>query len=996
MSIFYIKTMGYTSKLVLRSITTIILLQYSCKPIYASDIIEVLPLTDQIIMIHLDDGYVRYHGKGQLRTDEIAVTEPLDIYLAGMEENYTIFSQDHSYYEDGVNPEKVGRKSKGTEFTWLCEFWGDGGCYNESPDHAREHWIYLKIPEPMISGRSYLLNTGSIAKNGQRWAFTFDEKKLRSEAVHVNLLGYLPQATKKFGYVYHWMGELGGLPLLLYNNNEFHIIDIGTGTIAHTGNIKFRKDATNIETFQAHDTPNQNFLGGEVFECDFSTFSEPGEYVLSVEGIGCSFPFRIADDVYRQAYYDVTRALFHNRSGISLDSVHTNYPRPAPHNPNVTPGFSNRLMYTSSRFIDWENEEYTEADLDDITNNFKGNINTWGWYQDAGDWDGYFSHMAIPSILMFTWEIKPENFLDGELDIPGSGNGIPDILDEAAWLVRYFYRTRHEIIDRDYGTGGIGARVSGDRFGGDGEGTPSYEDVNRTWIVSGEDPFTTYKYAGMAAHLAYCLNLLGVTDPEGVDWEQEAREAFQWAAANTRPGDENPKPAIEYPLGEIRMFAAANLYRLTGESAYHDIFKSDAAFITATTILEAEQRWGPFIYALLPDQLITDQDLFDIIRDAIVYTADYLLVEYIDMRAARWGGNIYFPMLVGQGSTPMIFEGMIAYSISSETAPDKAKIYLENIQTTCDYFLGTNPLNMTWVTQLGERNPNRVFHMDAWYNGQNEMHPGIIPYGPWRDQDFGAQTGPWSVSWTYKTIYPLDIKNWPGHERWFTNYTCPLNAEFTVHQNTVYAAVAYGFLAGTADGSFEPNEKPSVSITSPSNGGSISENPLQIRVNVSDPNGNETIRKVEFYNSWHKIGESKRAPFDFTWEYVSEGDLKLVAKAYDSEGLSGISDTVNITSTVVTGSIDEELNINASIRIFPNPNRGSLFIEIPDEIRNIQFMLIDINGKLVYETHELKNPLGENLYLIKLPKLNKGIYAYVLKSLNLYEDQYKTGKILID
>ena len=49
------------------------------------------------------------------------------------------------------------------------------------------------------------------------------------------------------------------------------------GTVAFTGQTAFRKAADNVETAWANQTPNGNFLGSDVFECDFSSFATPGD-----------------------------------------------------------------------------------------------------------------------------------------------------------------------------------------------------------------------------------------------------------------------------------------------------------------------------------------------------------------------------------------------------------------------------------------------------------------------------------------------------------------------------------------------------------------------------------------------------------------------------------------------------------------------------------------------------------------------------------------------
>ncbi len=149
-------------------------------------------------------------------------------------------------------------------------------------------------------------------------------------------------------------------------------------------------------------------------------------------------------------------------------------------------------------------------------------------------------------------------------------------------------------------------------------------------------------------------------------------------------------------------------------------------------------------------------------------------------------------MLVGQQTTPIVLEGAVGYTLTRATEPERARAYLAALYTTCDYFLGTNTLNQTWVTGLGPRYPTRVFHMDAWYNGKGRPHPGVIPYGPWlKQKDTGV--GPWDSDWANPTAYPA-IDAWPGNERWFNNRCSPLSSEFTIHQNTGPAAAIFGFL----------------------------------------------------------------------------------------------------------------------------------------------------------------------------------------------------------
>lgn len=773
---------------------------------HAAEVVEVLPLTDRILMVHVDDGRVVHHTLGQPRTQERAMVDPLAAEAASRAEAWRVTSVDDTAFgEAGVTPQRVARKSKGTEFAWIVENWDQATnrAINTSPDHAKEHWIYLTLPQPMQRGKRYTLRVETdLNLDGPREReIAFDEKALRSEAVHVNLLGHAPAAPEKFGYVYHWLGDAGGLDVVPLEGAAFHLIDLASGTYAFTGKLAPRKKADNPETLQVTNSPpHGNFLGADVLEADFSSFDKPGEYALMVEGVGRSWPFRIDADAYREAHRATMRALYHNRSGIALEEPYTTFTRPAPGHPKLTPGFAGKLQYTTLRFKDWGSEGGKEEEL---RKHFKGALDdAWGWYQDAGDWDGYETHFRVAQDLLLAYDLSPRNFRDGDNDVPESGNGIPDLLDEAAWLPRWGHRLRQELMRKGWGTGGIGGRVSPDAFGPDeatlADGTKvgrgSWQD-DRIYTVSGEDPWTTYRYAGAAAQLADALRRAGLSDPEGVDWGREASEAYAWAAKNTRDGDEDEALRVN------RLYAAAALFRLTGDRAYERQAAADTADLTPTTGLYHEAVYGPYLYALTtaagPEKVAPDAALHDKVRPAVLHNAD-LALEAADRRALRWAGKWDMPMLIGQQTTPWAMELALGHALLRESDPAKARRCLAALYTTADYFLGTNALNHTWITGVGERHPTAMFHMDAWYNGgpgkpSKGYHEGLIPYSPWiKQKDLGQ--GPWDADWPNQTLHPA-IDAWPGNERWFNNRCSPLAAEFTVHQNVAPAAAYYGLLA---------------------------------------------------------------------------------------------------------------------------------------------------------------------------------------------------------
>jgi len=425
-----------------------------------------------------------------------------------------------------------------------------------------------------------------------------------------------------------------------------------------------------------------------------------------------------------------------------------------------------------------------------------GDLNSWGWYQDAGDWDAYGSHTKVPTQLMMTYEHYTENFADGQLNIPENNNGIPDILDEARWLLRFYKRLKDETEANGYTTGGVaGARIFGDLWGDDfGEEDVvrgSWEDTDRLWVVSGEEAIMTYRYAALTAQFAHLLERDNLIDPEQIDWEAESVAAFEWAESEYETSFYCHGLHIE----EVRSYAAASLLRLTGEAEYNTAFaqawnNTDFPYDE----IDGLESFGGFIYAVTDDALV-NSSLKNTILSGIEATCTRQLVQSVNQRGARWGGSIFFPMLSGHGTTPYVFEGLIGTAILEDVTPSQTAIWRDALHTTADFFLGNNPLNMTWVTGLGERSPKGLLHLDSWARGDGTIERGIVPYGPWMQDPNIEAVGPTFKEWPAQWMYP-DMNDWPGHERWFENRATPLTGEFTIHQNGVNAACLYGALAG--------------------------------------------------------------------------------------------------------------------------------------------------------------------------------------------------------
>jgi Tol biopolymer transport system component len=101
------------------------------------------------------------------------------------------------------------------------------------------------------------------------------------------------------------------------------------------------------------------------------------------------------------------------------------------------------------------------------------------------------------------------------------------------------------------------------------------------------------------------------------------------------------------------------------------------------------------------------------------------------------------------------------------------------------------------------------------------------------------------------------------------------------------------YTATDATGTLRINAPPTVSITSPTNGASLTATSVSINASASDSDG--SVSKVEFFRGSIKLGEVVSAPFNFIWNNVAGGSYSLTAVATDNSGGSTVSSPVSIT-----------------------------------------------------------------------------------------------------
>ena len=67
-----------------------------------------------------------------------------------------------------------------------------------------------------------------------------------------------------------------------------------------------------------------------------------------------------------------------------------------------------------------------------------------GGYHDAADFDVETQHLRATADTLMVYESDPKYFTDRQFNLPESGKGIPDVLSEANWALKFWLENQLE------------------------------------------------------------------------------------------------------------------------------------------------------------------------------------------------------------------------------------------------------------------------------------------------------------------------------------------------------------------------------------------------------------------------------------------------------------------------------------------------------------------------------------------------------------------------
>jgi endoglucanase len=437
--------------------------------------------------------------------------------------------------------------------------------------------------------------------------------------------------------------------------------------------------------------------GETVRVADFSALTQPGSYRVRVGSL-LSDPFTVAPDSYRQLGNAALKAFYYNRSAIALAPQHAGaWARPAGHPDDKV------LVHRSA----------ATAALPEGT----VLASPKGWY-DAGDYNKYVVNSGIATYtLLAALEHFPAYFKP-DIGIPESGNGVPDILDEAMWNLEWM------LTMQDPQDGGVYHKLTNLRF--DGIVMPHAASTTPRYVVAK----STAAALDFAATMATASRVLAPYDAKWPGMSARmlaaAQAAWRWAEAHPDAVFKNPKDVLTGEYGDDKLsdeftWAAAELFIATGEARYAQAFmRRDAPVSTPAWGDVAALGWMSLAHH----------------RAHLAPGIDKGLIERrIDALAAQLAANAgsgYRVPLAGDdivwGSNAVILnQGMMllqAYRVKGTPA------YLQAAQSSLDYVLGRNATGYTFVTGFGARPVMHPHHRPSMADGVAAPVPGWLAGGP--------------------------------------------------------------------------------------------------------------------------------------------------------------------------------------------------------------------------------------------------------------------------
>ena len=445
------------------------------------------------------------------------------------------------------------------------------------------------------------------------------------------------------------------------------------------------------------------FTGKTRHILDVSDIRQPGVYTIDVDGN--TEKFEVKNAALHGLAQASIKAFYLMRSGMAIEKQYAGqFARPLGHPDTLV------LVHPSATSSGRPEGTVISSPL--------------GWY-DAGDYNKYIVNSAFTIAQMLAvYEQIPQYFASLDLNIPESGNGVPDLLDEIMYNLKWM------LTMQDPTDGGVYHKLTTPNF----EGFVAPTECHQPRYVVMKSVTASLDFAAVMAQAAKIYEN-GYSCPcfpkKAI---AAAKAAYQWAKEHPNAFyrqsvmNQNFKPQVstgEYGDGYARdewFWAVTQLYLATGEKAYLDdaVQNAPERFIIPV--------WGQVsglgVYAWLNSSKSDMREkclkwLADFAEEATakVETSNFQSPFGDEARNFGWG------CLAESFCAP----GIALLYADKYVAPGK---YRADALRAADYVLGRNALGYCYVTGFGKKSPMSPHQRISASDGIVAPMPGLLVGGP--------------------------------------------------------------------------------------------------------------------------------------------------------------------------------------------------------------------------------------------------------------------------
>lgn len=459
--------------------------------------------------------------------------------------------------------------------------------------------------------------------------------------------------------------------------------------------------------------------GDKAWWFDFSSVTTTGDYFVLDETQNVrSDVFAISDQVYRDVLMAAVRMLFYQRDG-----------------------FAKTAQYAGADWTDGAAHMGQCYLYSDAAKTLNRDLHG-GWW-DAGDFNKYTNWGAEDVIeLLRAYEDSPSAFLDN-YNIPESGNGVPDLLDEVKWELDWLVRMQSSdgsvlsIVNEP--------AAAQPAFAGNSPDTSPSKVTTPCFY----GPATTAAAYSTAAAFAYASRIFKSVTQSAAAYPgfadslaMRAAQAWAWAQANPNVTFYNAQNGVASGEQEVgasglpfkKLEASLYLFEATGTGAYRTSFDSNytntnlfqnsyadgyhggeqEVLLAYTTAQAATATVVQAIQAKFKAAAQSSSNLGSVAAAPDPYLA--YLTSYV------WGSN---QVKADQGN---LLYDVVTYGIDPAN-PDAVR----GAERYVHYIHGVNPLQLVYLSNMGAygaaSSVTRFFH--SWFgNGSYWDAAGVSKYGP--------------------------------------------------------------------------------------------------------------------------------------------------------------------------------------------------------------------------------------------------------------------------